>query len=117
LSPCTRIRGRFREPQVPQGLKRLRKKADFQQRSSEGQVAGLKTGCGKRHNLRIEPPRLLQGLKPDVDLIGFIGTTEVVPMLQNLRELTTMSFSAACKTPVFPVFFGTTEVVPCYKAT
>jgi hypothetical protein len=27
---------------------------------------------------------LLQGLKPDADLIGFIGPTKVVPLLQGL---------------------------------
>ena len=26
----------------------------------------------------------LQGLKPNIDLIGFIGPTEVVPLLQSL---------------------------------
>jgi hypothetical protein len=26
----------------------------------------------------------LQGLKPDADLIGFIGPTKVVPLLQGL---------------------------------
>ena len=31
-------------------------------------------------------PRVLQGLKPNIDLIGFIGLTEVMPLLQSLRE-------------------------------
>jgi hypothetical protein len=54
----------------------------------------------------------LQGLKPEVDLISFIGPAEAVPLLQSLREWTirrvfhqavkscpfkAMSFSAACK--------------------
>jgi hypothetical protein len=30
----------------------------------------------------------LQGLKPEVDLIGFIGPAEAVPLLQSLREWT-----------------------------
>jgi hypothetical protein len=29
-------------------------------------------------------PEDLQGLKPEVDLMGFIGLTEVMPLLQSL---------------------------------
>jgi hypothetical protein len=28
----------------------------------------------------------LQGLKPNIDLIGFIGPAEAVPLLQNLEN-------------------------------
>jgi hypothetical protein len=46
----------------------------------------------------------LQGLKPGIDLIGFIGTTEVVPCYKALEIDSPMSFSAAC------------EVMPGYRA-
>jgi hypothetical protein len=48
---------------IPQGLNSLRKK------SFNGGITGRD---------------FLQGLKPDADLIGFIGPTEVVPLLQSL---------------------------------
>jgi hypothetical protein len=37
---------------------------------------------------------LLQGLKPDADLIGFIGPAKAVPLLQSTSKA---SFSAACE--------------------
>jgi hypothetical protein len=37
---------------------------------------------------------LLQGLKPDIGLIGFIGPAKAVPLLQSTSKA---SFSAACK--------------------
>jgi hypothetical protein len=37
------------------------------------------------------------GLKPGIDLIGFIGTTEVVPCYKALGIDSPMSFSAACE--------------------
>jgi hypothetical protein len=43
--------------------------------------------------------RLLQGLKPDVDLIGFIGMTEVMPCYKALEICALVSFSAACSAP------------------
>jgi hypothetical protein len=39
---------------------------------------------------------ILQGLKPNVDMIGFIGPTKVVPLLQSLWEFPCDGFSAAC---------------------
>jgi hypothetical protein len=39
----------------------------------------------------------LQGLKPNVDLIGFIGPTEVVPFYKTLKIPAGAGFSAACK--------------------
>jgi len=30
-------------------------------------------------------PRVLQGLKPDIDLIGFIGLTEVMPFYKAFQ--------------------------------
>jgi len=39
---------------------------------------------------------LLQGLKPDADLIGFIGTTEVMPFYKALEIEVRASFFAAC---------------------
>jgi hypothetical protein len=39
----------------------------------------------------------LQGLKPDVDFIGFIGTTEVVPCYKTYKNCTGNSFSPSCK--------------------
>jgi hypothetical protein len=35
----------------------------------------------------IRQAEVLQGLKPNVDMIGFIGPTEVVPWLQSHWEL------------------------------
>ena len=43
--------------------------------------------------------RPLQGLKPSIDSIGFVGPTEVVPLLQSLGGLAPTGFSAACKVP------------------
>jgi hypothetical protein len=38
----------------------------------------------------------LAGLKPNVDLIGFIGTTEVVPCYKAIEFQLGIEFSAAC---------------------
>jgi hypothetical protein len=51
--------------------------------------------------LRIQ---LLQGLKPDIDVVAFIGPTEVRPCYKALEGDTEMSFSPS------------SEVRPCYKA-
>ena len=64
-------------------------------------LSGAKTGCGKRAGLGEFQYRLLQGLKPNVDLMGFSGPAKAVPLLQSMSE---MRFSAAC------------EVVPGHKA-
>jgi spore maturation protein SpmB len=40
---------------------------------------------------------LLQGLKPNVDLMGFSGPTEVVPLLLNLGAWAPMSFPQGAK--------------------
>jgi len=37
------------------------------------------SGCGKRVLENEIRPGVLQGLKPDVDLTGIFGTTEVMP--------------------------------------
>jgi len=39
----------------------------------------------------------LQGLKPDVDLIGFIGTTEVMPCYKASKFTVEVGFSASWK--------------------
>ncbi|MGA2850164.1 MAG: hypothetical protein ABSE46_14300 [Terracidiphilus sp.] len=39
----------------------------------------------------------LQGLKPDIDFIGFIGTTEVVPCYKTSRNCAGNSFSPSCE--------------------
>jgi hypothetical protein len=44
-------------------------------------------------------PRVLQGLKPDIDSIGFIGTTEVVPF-QN------QALNRVFSQPVKPSFYS-----------
>jgi hypothetical protein len=40
----------------------------------------LNKSCMRRE----KPKDMPQGLKPNIDLIGFIGPTEVVPLLQSL---------------------------------
>jgi hypothetical protein len=54
----------------------------------------------------------LQGLKPDVDLIGFIGTTKVMPCYRALEIEVWASFSATCKARFIRGLCGTTKVVP-----
>ena len=49
----------------------------------------------------IRQAEVLQGLKPNVDMIGFIGPTKVVPWLQSLRELPRDEFFRACKVEPF----------------
>jgi hypothetical protein len=70
--------------------------------------------------------RLLQGLKPNVDMIGFIGTTEVVPCYKASRNRASSeffiahpaSFSAACKAQrFFSAPCGTAEAVPFQSLT
>jgi len=60
----------------------------------------------------------LQGLKPGVDLIGFIGPAEAVPLLQSFEE---SALQGVFQQPVvldvdLIGIFGTTEVMPRYKA-
>ena len=60
----------------------------------------------------------MQGLKPNVDLIGFIGLTKVMPLLQSPRN---QGFDSVFPQHVRPDidligFIGTTKVIPCYKA-
>jgi len=43
------------------------------------QKAGPEEAAGKKQNNGENPKAVPQGLKPDIDLIGLIGTTEVVP--------------------------------------
>jgi hypothetical protein len=57
--------------------------------------------------------RLLQGLKPDVNLIGFIGPTKVRPLLQSPRnEKTDSVFQQPVKPSRILATFGTTKVRP-----
>jgi hypothetical protein len=42
-----------------------------------------------------------QGLKPDVDLIGFIGMTEVMPCYKALEICARGSFLTACEAVLF----------------
>ena len=44
-------------------------------------------------------PTVLQGLKPNIDLIGFIGTTKVMPCYKALEIELWVSFSATCLAP------------------
>jgi len=41
--------------------------------------------------------QLLQGLKPNIGLLGFFGPTKVRPWLQCLAMFTAKGFSAACE--------------------
>jgi len=55
----------------------------------------------------------LQGLKPDVDLIGLLGMTEVMPCYKALRNLSSIEFSATSEADIDLIgFIGTTEVAP-----
>jgi len=57
-------------------------------------AAGAKQVAEKGLGLGEFQYRLLQGLKPNVDLMGFSGPAKAVPLLQSMSE---MRFSAACK--------------------
>jgi hypothetical protein len=58
-----------------------------------------------------------QGLKPNIDTIGFIGTTEVVPLLQSLpRSRSKRVFPQPVKPSLFCAVCGPTEVVPLLQS-
>jgi hypothetical protein len=89
-------------------LSRLRKKARFVPRSRKS-VPGLnrlrkKALIGAECRFQLE-----QGLKPSVDLIDFIGTTEVMPCYKTRFD---GAFPQPVKSTHFIRFIGTTEVVP-----
>jgi hypothetical protein len=67
------------------GLNRLRENSEFVAKSKENRPQGLKrlrkNGAVQRGNSSWP----LQGLKPDVDLIGLIGPTEVVPFYKAFQ--------------------------------
>jgi len=72
---------------VQQPVMRVEATGDNPSRAKQAAAKGL-----RRRNCRY---KLLQGLKPGIELIGFIGPTEVVPLLQSRQDLNPMSFSAA----------------------
>jgi len=53
---------------------------------------GAEQAAEEGRRRRICRYELLQGLKPDIDLIGFIGPAKAVPLLQSMSKA---AFSAA----------------------